>query len=182
MRPIKKCITLLVLSLLLSTANNLFAQSTTFTADSLTYYGPYKLGTKKSLYIDSLVATEEKFLYKSLSKKLRVAFGDTVRSVSLKFDKKDNLIEITIAYESLPGSVDKGVLKEKVDRMYSRIKRKLNSDPKIDKESGHFTFTWKGNDIKVDFEIISLTDWDLAARTGELKVESIARLITLRAL
>ena len=180
MKNIKNYITLFVLSLLLSTANNLFAQSTTFTADSLNQYGPYKLGTNKSLYSDSLVSTEEKYLYKSLLTKTRVVFGDTVLACLLKFDKKDNLKEITLVYETLPGFVDSLVLKEKVNRMYSRIKRKLNSEPKVDKKNGHITFTWKGNDIKADFEIISLTDWDLAGRTGELKVKSIARLITIR--
>ena len=164
--------------------NNLFAQSKTFTVDSFSSFKHYKLGSEKSLYVDSLFATGEKNLYRITSSRQKTIFGDTLHSCLLRFDMYDKLKEIIFVYDVIPMSAGKDVLKEKVEKMYSRIRNKLNSNPKDLTQGKNYTYSWVGNNNLLNFEIQSGVDYEKIFVPGEIDAQYnvIVRKITLKVL
>lgn len=143
----------------------LSAQTITKTLDSADSYMAIKLGQSRTMIPDSLLQLNEHqfFLIKDT---LKPFFRNPVHNCVLTFDNKNNLKEITLLYDNFAFTEEQDSIKKYFFMIYNPIAKKIGKHDEEKKESGHLTYTWKGNLIRLIYELKNEVDYGAALISG----------------
>jgi hypothetical protein len=143
---------LLTICLLIATSIATNAQEKN-AVDSLDHYKQFYLGESFEKYKNEISKFKDTDYYEYKTNDVLIAFGETVETVYLKFNKKNTgkLIEIFLVYKQI-STKDQELIKKQYVQINNELTQKLGVNYKKDEEKPG-AVTWKGKKIQLSYEL-----------------------------
>lgn len=163
---------LLTICLLIATAFISDAQQK-IAVDSLNHYKQFYLGESFEKYKNEILKFKDTDYYEYETNDVLIAFGETVETVYLKFDKKNTgkLIEIFLVYKQI-SKENLELIKKQYLQINNELTQKLGVNYKKD-EGKPGVVTWKGKKTQLSYELQRVVNQEKLDKYGEIYVLAV---------
>lgn len=138
--------------------------------DSINHYNQFYLGDSFEKHINEISKFKDTDYYEYKTNDVLMAFGETVETVYLKFNKINagKLIEIFLVYKQI-STKEKELIKKHYIQINDELTQKLGEKHKKD-EGNPGTVSWKGKKTQLTYELNKYIDEEELIKNGNNKV------------